>query len=64
MAWRNAAAYAPSKARWSHVSARMPTWRMASESSPSGPVTTQGRFRMPSVERIATWGWLMIGSVM
>ena len=28
-----------------------------------GPVTTTGRRFTPSVERIATWGWLMIGSV-
>src|SRR5262249_56266022 len=64
MPWRKAAAYAPSKARASHVSARSPTCRIAIESSPSGPVTTHGRLRMPSVERIPTWGWLMIGSVM
>jgi len=36
---------------------------MAMVSSPSGPVTTTGRFLMPSVDRIATCGWLMIGSV-
>ena len=37
---------------------------MAIVSSPSGPVTTTGRFLIPSVDRIATCGWLMIGSVM
>jgi len=36
---------------------------MAIVSSPSGPVTTTGRFLMPSVDRTATWGWLMIAIV-
>ena len=30
-------AYAPSNARWSHVSTSIPVWRMAMVSSPSGP---------------------------
>src|SRR5262249_10201074 len=58
---RNADAYAPSKARWSHVRTSRPVWWMAMASSPSGPETTTGRFLIPSVDRIATCGWLMIG---
>jgi hypothetical protein len=36
---------------------------MAMPSDPSGSSTTTGRFLLPSVERIATCGWLMIGAV-
>ena len=35
---------------------------MAIDSLPSTSVTTTGLRVTPSVERIATWGWLMIGS--
>ena len=42
----------------------MPTWRMAIDVVAVGAGHDPGRLRMPSVERIATWGWLMIGSVM
>ena len=42
----------------------MPVWCTAMRSSPSGPSTATGRLAMPSVESIATCGWLMIGSVM
>ena len=31
--------------------------------SPPASSTTTGRLRTPSVDRIATWGWLMIGAV-
>ena len=33
-------------------------------SVPSGSSTTTGRFLTPSVDTIATWGWLMTGAVM
>ena len=33
-------------------------------SVPSSAVTTTGRRFTPSVDRMATWGWLMIGAVM
>src|SRR5690606_40253016 len=59
---RNAPEYAPSTARWSNDCARMPTGRIAIE-SPSGCSRTTGFFRTPSVDRIATCGWLMIGAV-
>ncbi len=36
---------------------------MAMASDPSGCTTTVGRRFTPSVERMATWGWLMIGAV-
>src|SRR6266852_34047 len=50
---RNAAAYAPSKARWSQAKAMMPMWRTAMKSPPSGPDTAAGRRWMPSVESTA-----------
>src|SRR5690606_20700392 len=59
---RNAPEYAPSTARWSNDCARMPTGRIAIE-SPSGASITIGFLRTPSVDRIATCGWLMIGAV-
>ena len=37
---------------------------MATVSVPSGNVTTVGRFTTVSVERMATFGWLMIGALM
>ncbi len=48
-------------ARWSQLMAIVPTGWMAIE-SPAGVSTTTGRFLTPSVERMATWGWLMIGA--
>ena len=36
---------------------------MAMASVPSGWTTTVGRRFTPSVDRMATWGWLMIGAV-
>ena len=60
---RNNDTYAPSTARWSQLTPRMPVEWMAMDSDPSGCVTTTGRRAMPSVARIATCGWLMIGTV-
>src|SRR5688572_5722206 len=56
------AEYAPSTARWSNDCASTPTGRIAIE-SPSLVSTTTGFLRTPSVDRIATCGWLMIGAV-
>ena len=44
--------------------ASMPTEWMAMASVPSAPVTTTGLRVTPSVDRIATWGWLMTGITM
>ena len=41
----------------------MPTEWIPTASVPSGAVITTGRRLTPSVDRIATWGWLMIGAV-
>ena len=41
---------------------RLPTEWMAIDSWPRSSVIATGRRVMPSVERIATWGWLMIGA--
>ena len=41
----------------------MPTEWMAIASDPSAAVTTTGLRLTPSVDRIATWGWLMIAPV-
>jgi hypothetical protein len=41
----------------------MPVEWMAIDSDPSPWVTTTGRRAIPSVARMATWGWLMIGTV-
>ena len=41
-----------------------PTEWIPTASVPSGAVITTGRRLIPSVERIATCGWLMIGAVM
>src|SRR5690606_40123282 len=60
---RKEAAYAPSKARWSDVRVRLPVAWMPMPSLPSGSTTTTGRRFTASVDRIATWGWLMIGMV-
>ena len=60
---RNDETYAPSTARWSNASASRPTEWIAIDSEPSGEVTTTGLRLIPSVERIATWGWAMIGKV-
>src|SRR5262249_49621087 len=63
ISFKNEAAYAPSNARWSQERERNPTWCTTIASSPSGPSITTGSLRMPSVARIATWGWLMIANV-
>src|ERR1019366_76705 len=62
-ACKNPDAYAPSTARWSKESANMPTEWIPIASDPSGAVMTTGRRFTPSVDRIATCGWLMIGAV-
>src|SRR5262245_53558474 len=57
----NLSASAPSTTRWSNERERYEQVRMASMSSPSGPVSTLGRFSIAPTQRIATCGWLMIG---
>src|SRR5215467_14559021 len=57
----NVSASAPSTTRWSNERERYEQVRMASMSSPSGPVSTLGRFSIAPTQRIATCGWLMIG---
>src|SRR5215831_154833 len=57
----NLSASAPSTTRWSNERERYEQVRIASMSSPSGPVSTLGRFSIAPTQRIATCGWLMIG---
>jgi hypothetical protein len=57
MCRRNSAAVEPSNARWSYTRLRMPIAWIAMVS----PIAT-GRRLTPSVHRIATFGWLMIGA--
>ncbi len=56
MRFKNRAAYAPSTARWSNVSANSPTEWMPTDSAPSLAVMTTGFRTTESVESIATWG--------
>jgi hypothetical protein len=62
MTRRNAAACAPSLARWSMARTMFMTGRMAM-TSPSGVSRTTARLVMASIVRIATSGTLMIGIV-
>ena len=41
----------------------MPRGCTATTHSPASLRTAVGRMRTPSVERMATWGWLMTGAV-
>ena len=54
---RNFDAVEPSNARWSYTIPMIPTGWIAMAS----PTATGRRFT-PSVHRIATFGWLMIGA--
>ena len=64
MLFRNNKAVDPSNTLWSHVRLNTPVFLIAIESVPSADSTTTGFFLIDSVERIATFGWLMIGEVM
>ena len=62
MRLRNMTAVEPSNTRWSQLMPRYPMWWIVIESVPSGISTTTGRFLIVSVDRIAAFGTLMIGT--